>query len=201
MWHILLDVASINTEEILILFSSVCNIPLIRLGLDESVIHFAICPTAVKFPTDSHIFLQHLMEELDALPARLGCRDFRLLTEPTNLNRANKSAAKKHIMNKACPGAGHVVCCVLLLFFFCLLSSSSSSSSSSFLSLLLMLSSLSWEYGSQKLILYNIFPVSPWQIIDDNCWLSLLVLCWLTLIFKSHDSLIPVSVCCNWPVY
>lgn len=118
MWHILLDVASINTEEILILFSSVCNIPLIRLGLDESVIHFAICPTAVKFPTDSHIFLQHLMEELDALPARLGCRDFRLLTEPTNLNRANKSAAKKHIMNKACPGAGHVVCCVLLLFFF-----------------------------------------------------------------------------------
>jgi hypothetical protein len=75
MWHILLDVASINTEEILILYWSVCNIPLTRLGLDESVIHSANCLTAVKFPTDSHASSQQLMEELVALPARLGCRD------------------------------------------------------------------------------------------------------------------------------
>jgi len=70
-----LGVANINTEEILILFSSVCDIPLTGLGFDENVIHFAICLTAVKFPTDSHTFFQHLMEELDAVPARLGCRD------------------------------------------------------------------------------------------------------------------------------
>jgi ABC-type glycerol-3-phosphate transport system permease component len=51
-----MDVAIINTEEILILFSSVCNFPLTRLGFDGTAIHFAICLTAVIFPTDSHTF-------------------------------------------------------------------------------------------------------------------------------------------------
>jgi hypothetical protein len=105
VWHILLDVASINTEEILILFLSFCNIHLKRLGLDESVICFAICLTAVKFSYWlPYIFLASY-GRVGCSASQVGLQRFRLLTELTKLQ------PKKHIMNKAYSGARHVVCC------------------------------------------------------------------------------------------